>query len=78
MLITWCWEALILAIIYANTPYGQPDIMILWAAAIAAVTALIFPYILGFFFHRKIYQKNLQKFDVMKKMLGHFNKKDGT
>ena len=40
--------------------------MILWAAAIAVVTALPFPYVLGYFFHRKIYEKNLQKFDVMK------------
>lgn len=52
--------------------------MILWAAAIAVVTALPFPYVLGYFFHRKIYEKNLQKFDVMKKMHGVFNKKDGV
>jgi len=36
--------------------------MILWAAAIAVATALPFPYVLGYFFLRKIYEKSLQKF----------------
>lgn len=62
MLITFCWEALVIGLLYSNIDYGQPPIMILWAAVIAVVTALPFPYLLGYFFLRKIYEKNLKKF----------------
>jgi hypothetical protein len=78
MLITFCWEGLIVGVLFANIPYGQHAVMILWGAIIAVVTALVFPYILGYLFLNKIYKTNLHKFDIMKKMLGHFNKKDGV
>lgn len=76
MLITFSWEALVVALLYSNVTYGQPPIIILWTAAIAMVTALPFPYVLGYLFLNKIYQRSLQKFEAMKKLHGHFNKKD--
>lgn len=78
MLISFCWEGLICAVLYSTTPYGQNSIQILWVGAVACVTALPFSYILGYLFLTKIYQKNLHKFDVMRQLHGMFNKKEGA
>jgi len=68
---------MVLGLLYSHITYGQPAVMILWAAVIAVATALPFPYVFGYFFHTKIYEKNLKKFEIMKKMHGLFNKKEG-
>jgi uncharacterized membrane protein len=78
MLISFCWEGLICAVLYSTTKYGQNSIQILWVGAVACATALPFSYILGSLFLTKIYQKNLQKFDVMRQLHGMFNKKEGA
>lgn len=48
--------------------------MIIWTAVIALAATLIFPYLYGAIFLRKIYDKTLYKYEVMKKMLGVFQK----
>lgn len=78
MLITFIWQALILSVLYSEIPYNQHNVEIFWIAASATFTSLPFPYVLGYFFHSKIYAKTLHKFEVMKRREGHFNKKDPT
>lgn len=51
--------------------------MILWAGLIGTVTSMPFTYVMGYVFLRKIYELTLHKYDVLKKMKGVFNKKDG-
>lgn len=61
MFVTFCWEALVVGLLYSLLPYGQDTVMILWAAVVAAVTALPFPFVLGYVFHTKIYSSTSRK-----------------
>jgi uncharacterized membrane protein YdjX (TVP38/TMEM64 family) len=78
MLISFSWQACVHSILYANVTFGQGPVMILWAAIIGWITTMPFTYILGHIFLRKIYELTLHKYEVMKKMKGLFNKKDGA
>lgn len=62
LLLNWTIQAVFLASIYGNQPGNGPE-MIIWTAAIAFVATIPFPFIIGSVFLKKIYEKNLIKFD---------------
>ena len=51
---------------------GAP--MIIWTAVIAFVATLPFPFIFGYAFLKKMYEKCLIKYENMKGMKGVFDK----
>jgi hypothetical protein len=72
MLISWSIQGVFIASIYGNQFLGSP--MIIWTAVIAFVASLPVPFLLGMLIHRKIYEKNLIKYENMKAMKGTFDK----
>jgi hypothetical protein len=66
-------QGVIIAAIYSQN-YSQGSPIIIWSAIIASIATMPVQYILGGLFLRKIYATNLNKFDLIKKMKGVFNK----
>lgn len=77
MLITFSWQALCIAILYSYVGALYNDAKIFWFGLIGFITSMPFPFVLGYLFLHQIYKVTLHKFDVLKKMKGMFNKKDG-
>jgi hypothetical protein len=69
----WTIQGLFLACIYGNQPTLDSP-MIIWTAVVAFLATIPFPFIWGSIFHRKIYEKNLIKYENMKGMRGLFDK----
>lgn len=68
LLINWSIQGLFIACIYATQILGSP--MIIWTAVIAFVATIPFPFLFGALIHRKIYQKNIMKYENMGAMKG--------
>jgi hypothetical protein len=72
VLINWTIQGVIIASIYGNQFLDAP--MIIWTAAIAFVATLPVPFLIGYLIHKKIYEKNLIKYENMKAMKGVIDK----
>lgn len=72
IMINWTIQGVIIACIYGNQFLSAP--MIIWTAVVAFVATLPVPFLLGYAIFRKIYDKNLLKYDNMKAMKGVFDK----
>lgn len=77
MLITVSWQACCLGCLYGTIGPDFDAATIIWFSCIAVFTSMPFPYILGYFFLKNIYDTTLHKYEVTKKMKGIFNKKEG-
>jgi hypothetical protein len=67
-LINFFWQCMVLAAIYNHqgTTAGSP--IIIWAAIVAYVASIPIPYLVGNFFFQRIYETELEKFQIMKEM----------
>lgn len=72
VLVNWTVQGVFIASIYGNQFLDAP--MIIWTAVIAFVATIPIPFFTGYLIHRKIYEKNLMKYDHMKAMKGMFDK----
>jgi hypothetical protein len=72
LLINWSIQGVIIASIIGNQYLGAP--MIIWTAAVAFVATIPIPFFLGGIFFKKIYEKNLLKYESLKNMKGTFDK----
>lgn len=68
----WTLQGVFLASIYGNQQLGAP--MIIWAAAIAFVATIPFPFIIGSVFFTRIHEKNLIKYENQKGLKGIIDK----
>lgn len=57
----------IAAIIYSQ--YTTGPAIVIWSAVIAWLATIIFPFIWGSLFHKKIYQRCRHKYDTMKMIM---------
>jgi hypothetical protein len=68
LFITAAWQALVLCAIYA-TQYSMPgNGIIIWAAVVAWVASIPFPYILGGCFLQRIYETELEVYNTTLEM----------
>ena len=74
LLFNWTIQGVFLASIYGNIP-GSGPAMIIWTALIAFATTIPFPFLLGTFFLKKIYNRNLLKMDKQTQMKGELDRK---
>lgn len=72
LFINWTIQGVFIASIYGNNMLGAP--MIIWTAVIAFVATIPVPFIFGYAFLKKTYDKCLLKYDNMKAMKGVFDK----
>jgi len=73
MLLNWTIQGVFLAGIYGNQPNLGPS-MIIWTAAIAFVTTIPFPFLVGSLFFTKIYEKSVLKYDNQAMIKGQLDK----
>jgi hypothetical protein len=73
ILIQWSIQAFIIAILIGSL-YGTGPAIIVWAAIVAWVLTLPFPFIWGNLFLYRVTQKHILKYQAQKKMIGTTNK----
>ncbi len=59
MFITLCWQAMVVSAIYSTLYDHENNGIIIWAAVVAWVASIPFPYVLGGCFLQKIYTTEL-------------------